>query len=79
MLSAECPPEVLYVKPGSVADKAGLQKGDILLMMDGISLSNRIHESLVTYIAEHTKLEMRVLRDDSRCDTYLPSSKVKYI
>ena len=54
------------MKPGSVADKAGLQKGDILLMMDGISLSNRIHESLVTYIAEHTKLEMRVLRDDSR-------------
>lgn len=70
--------KISYVKAGSAADNAGLQKGDSLLSINGRSIGRvSFGDTLIPLFPEGTPLTFIYLRDGKQASGTAPLTKVK--
>ncbi|XP_063682487.1 regulator of G-protein signaling 12-like isoform X2 [Bolinopsis microptera] len=67
----ENPPVVDSIAPGSPADLAGLQKNDILISINGLSVKHAPHEVVINFMRSKSNVAVVVTRD-------LEGSQCKY-
>lgn len=59
-------PMDIAVLPGSAADKAGIQAGDVILEIDGVTLEDRMLNSVIRSKKIGEEIEIVILRDGKR-------------